>query len=113
MTKREFAYKTSEGVVMEGYVEAEVDLGYNMVDYIRVRLTSRTGSVRLLFSRDLVDTAGCKQVSEDLYLEYLDGNKVVGCNLLDISCGQPHSVDLEASGEWGKIVKEALASVGR
>ena len=113
MTKRDFSYKTSEGVVMEGYVESEVDLGYNEVDYARVRLTSKTGSVRLLFSRDLVDAAGCKQVSEDLYLEYLDGNKVVGRNLLDVSCGRPHSVDLNAAGEWGKIVKEALASVGR
>ena len=113
MTKRDFSYKTSEGVIMEGYVESEVDLGYNEVDYIRVRLMSKSGSVRLNFSRDLVDAAGRKQASEDLYIEYLDGNKVIDRNLLDVSCGRPHSVDLEAAGEWGKIIREALASVGR
>ena len=113
MDRREFSYKLKNGTVMKGYVESEVDLGYNMVDYIRVRLTSENGLMRLKFSRDLVDAAGSKQVSEDLFLEYLDGKAVVGRNLLDVSGGRPHVVDLDAAKEWGRVIREALAHIGR
>lgn len=103
MTKRDFSYKMANGVVMSGYVESEVNYsGYNPIDYARVCLTSEDGTLRLNFSRDLVEHLGGqgqKNVSEDLYIDH--------------SGGKPHFVDLYASGEWGKIVREALASIGR
>lgn len=52
-------------------------------------------------------------MSEDLYIDHIDDGKVIGRDLVDVSGGKPHFVDLYAAGEWGKIVKEALASVGR
>lgn len=117
MTKRDFLYKTSKGVVMEGYVESEVDYrGYDPIDYARVYLTSADGTLRLNFSRDMVEHLGGqgqKSVSEDLYIDHIDDGKVIGRDLVDVSGGKPHFVDLYAAGEWGKIVREALASVGR
>ena len=51
MTKRDFSYKTSEDVVMEGYVESEVDYGgYDPIDYARVCLTDRRACQRICIS---------------------------------------------------------------
>lgn len=118
MTKRDFSYKMANGVVMSGYVESEVDYsGYNPIDYAKVCLTSEDGTLRLNFSRDLVEPLGGqgqKNVSEDLYIDHMHPTgKVFGRDLVDVSGGRPHFVDLYASGEWGKIVREALASIGR
>ena len=117
MTKRDFSYKTVNDVVMSGYVESEVDYsGYNPVDYARVCLTSEDGTLRLNFSRDMVEHLGGqgqKNVSEDLYIDHMADGKVIGRDLIDVSGGNPHFVDLYAAGEWGKIIREALASVGR
>lgn len=117
MTKRDFSYKTSEGVVMSGFVESEVDYrGYDPIDYARVCLTSADGTLRLNFSRDMVEHLGGqgqKNISEDLYIDHIDNGKVIARDLIDVSGGRPHFVDLYAAGEWGGIVREALASVGR
>lgn len=117
MTKRDFSYRTSEGVVMEGCVESEVNYrGYDPIDYVRICLTSADGTLRLNFSRDMVEHLGGqgqKNVSEDLYIDHIADGKVIVRELVDVSGGKPHSVDLEAAGEWGRIVREALASVGR
>ena len=72
-----------------------------------MKLTSER--TQLHFSRDLVRDNG---VTEDLYVDTLDEQgRVVARDLVDVSGGRPHRVDLAAAGEWGKIVRRALAAV--
>jgi hypothetical protein len=118
MKKREFAYTTPDGTTWQGTVESEVNCGYNLIDYARVELEAERDdcTLRLKFSRDLVEHLGGqgqKSVSEDLYVERYINGVGIDRDLIDVSGGRPHVVDLDAAGEWGKIVREALASIGR
>ena len=64
---------------------------------------------QLHFSRDLVRD---NEVTEDLYVDTLDEQgRVVARNLIDVSGGMAHCVDLDAAGEYGEIVRRALATV--
>lgn len=96
------------GEVLTGTVERVVQYWtYNPVDYARIRLTGER--TQLHFSRDLVRD---NVVTEDLYVDTLDEQgRTIARDLVDVSGGRPHRVDLAAAGEWGEIVRRALAAV--
>ena len=98
----------STGEVLTGTVERVAQYwAYNPVDYARVELTG--DRTKLHFSRDLHSD---NEVSEDLYVDTLDEQgRVVARDLIDVSGGRAHHVDLDAAGEWGEIVRRALAAV--
>ena len=109
-----FTTTLRSGEVLTGTVEREVTaFDYVPVDYARVRLTG--ADMQLNFSRDLVTTLGDQgalSVSEDLWVDTLDEDGiVVARELVDVSGGRPHCVDFVAAGEWGEIVRRALAAV--
>ena len=108
MTKKLFETTLSTGIVLKGTVERDVNYWtYAPYDYARVRLES--DGIRLTFSRDLVRD---NQVSEDLYVDTLDERGiVVARDLIDVSGGRPHRVDFDAAGEYGEIIRRALAAV--
>ena len=96
-----FTAQLKSGEVLKGTVEACVQYWtYNPVDYARVRLTGERTALH--FSRDL---SRDNEVSEDLYVD------TVARDLVDVSGGRAHRVDLDAAGEWGEIVRRALATV--
>lgn len=103
-----FTAQLTTGEVLQGTVEVCVQYWtYNPVDYARVELTG--DRTKLHFSRDL---ARDNEVSEDLYVDTLDEHgRAITRDLVDVSGGCPHRVDLAAAGEWGEIVRRALAAV--
>ena len=103
-----FTATLGTGEVLKGTVERVAQYwAYNPVDYVRIRLTGER--TQLHFSRDLVRD---NEVTEDLYVDTLDEHgRVITRNLIDVSGGRPHRVDLAAAGEWGEIVRRALAAV--
>ena len=114
MTTTTFKATLGTGEVLTGTVERAVTtVDYVPVDYARVRLTG--AGMQLNFSRDLVTALGDQgalSVSEDLWVDTLDEDGiVVARDLVDVSGGRPHCVDLAAAGEWGEIVRRALAAV--
>ena len=95
------------GEVLTGTVERVIQYWtYNPVDYARICLTGER--TQLNFSRDLVRD---NKVAEDLWVDRLERGRVVARALVDVSGGRPHCVDLDAAGEWGEIVRRALAAV--
>lgn len=96
------------GEVLTGTVERNVDYWtYAPYDYARVELTGER--TQLHFSRDLVRD---NEVTEDLYVDTLDEQgRTIARDLVDVSGGRAHRVDLDAAGEWGEIVRRALAAV--
>lgn len=106
--KKTFTATLTTGEVLQGTVEICVQYWtYNPVDYARVQLKGE--HVALHFSRDL---AHDNQVSEDLWVERLDeAGRAVDRTLIDVSGGRAHCVDLDAAGEYGAIVRRALATV--
>ena len=108
MTMTTFTTTVSTGEVLTGTVERGVDYWtYAPYDYARVRLTGER--TKLHFSRDL---ARDNEVSEDLYVDTLDEHgHVIARDLIDVSGGRAHCVDLDAAGEYGEIVRCALAAV--
>ena len=106
--KKTFMATLTTGEVLQGTVEICVQYWtYNPVDYARVQLKGE--HTALHFSRDL---SRDNQVSEDLYVERLDEKgRVIARDLIDVSGGKAHRVDLDAAGEWGAIVCRALAAV--
>ena len=106
--KKTFTATLTTGEVLQGTVEICVQYWtYNPVDYARVQLKGE--HVALHFSRDL---ARDNEVSEDLYVDTLDEHgHVIARDLIDVSGGRAHHVDLDAAGEWGEIVRRALAAV--
>lgn len=107
-TTMNFSAQLSTGEVLQGTVERDVNYWtYAPYDYARVRLTGER--TRVNFSRDLVRD---NQVTEDLWVDRLDEQgRVVERELVDVSGGRPHCVDLGAAGEWGEIVRRALEAV--
>lgn len=106
--KTNFTITLKSGEILAGTAEVCVQYWtYNPVDYARVQLKGE--HTALHFSRDL---HGGNEVSEDLYVDTLDeqGN-VVARALVDVSGGRAHRVDLDAAGEYGEIVRRALAAV--
>lgn len=103
-----FTAQLKSGEVLAGTVEAYVQYWtYNPVDYARMELTGE--HTVLHFSRDL---SRDNQVSEDLYVDTLDEQgHVVARDLVDVSGGRAHRVDLDAAGEYGEIVRRALEAV--
>lgn len=103
-----FTATLGTGEVVTGTVERVAQYwAYNPVDYVRIRLTGER--TQLNFSRDLVRD---NEVTEDLYVDTLDEQGgVVARDLVDVSGGRAHRVDLDAAGEWGEIVRRALATV--
>lgn len=103
-----FTAQLTTGEVLQGTVEVCVQYWtYNPVDYARVQLKGE--HTALHFSRDL---SRDNQVSEDLYVECLDEKgRVIDRALIDVSGGRAHCVDLDAAGEYGEIVRRALATV--
>lgn len=103
-----FTAQLTTGEVLQGTVEVCVQYWtYNPVDYARVELTG--DRTKLHFSRDL---SRDNEVTEDLYVDTLDeqGNTIAR-DLVDVSGGRAHRVDLDAAGEYGAIVRRALATV--
>lgn len=103
-----FTAQLKSGEVIKGTVERDVNYWtYAPYDYARVELTGER--TQLHFSRDLVRD---NEVKEDLYVDTLDEQgRVVARDLVDVSGGRAHCVDLDAAGEWGEIVRRALAAV--
>ena len=103
-----FTTQLKSGEVLKGTVEACVQYWtYNPVDYARVQLKGE--HTALHFSRDL---SRDNEISEDLYVDTLDEQgRVIARDLIDVSGGRAHCVDLDAAGEWGEIVRRALAAV--
>lgn len=103
-----FTTTLRSGEVLTGTVERDVNYWtYAPYDYARVELTGER--TQLHFSRDLVRD---NEVKEDLYVDTLDEQgRVVARDLVDVSGGRAHCVDLDAAGEWGEIVRRALAAV--
>lgn len=103
-----FTTTLRSGEVLTGTVERDVNYWtYAPYDYARVKLTGER--TQLHFSRDLVRD---NEVTEDLYVDTLDEQGgVVARDLVDVSGGRAHRVDLDAAGEWGEIVRRALATV--
>lgn len=103
-----FTAQLKSGEVLKGTVEACVQYWtYNPVDYARVELAGER--TKLHFSRDL---AHDNEVTEDLYVERLDEQgRVIARDLVDVSGGKAHRVDLDAAREYGEIVRRALAAV--
>ena len=108
MTMTTFTTTLITGEVLTGTVERDVNYWtYAPYDYARVELTG--DRTKLHFSRDL---ARDNEVSEDLYVDTLDEHgHVIARDLIDVSGGRAHHVDLDAAGEWGEIVRRALAAV--
>ena len=108
MTMTTFTTTVSTGEVLTGTVERGVNYWtYAPYDYARVRLTGER--TQLHFSRDLVRDNG---VTEDLWVERMDEQgRAITRDLVDVSGGRAHCVDLDAAGEWGEIVRRALAAV--
>ena len=108
MTTTTFTATLATGEVLKGAVEVCVQYwAYNPVDYVRIRLTGER--TQLNFSRDLVRD---NVVTEDLYVDTLDEQgRTIARALIDVSGGRAHCVDLDAAGEWGEIVRRALAAV--
>lgn len=108
MTTIDFSTTLRTGEVLTGTVERDVQYWtYAPYDYARVRLTGER--TRVYFSRDLVRD---NEVTEDLYVDTLEEQgRVVARDLVDVSGGRAHCVDLAAAGEWGEIVRRALAAV--
>ena len=104
MTTTTFTTTLATGEVIKGTVERDVNYWtYAPYDYARVELTA------LHFSRNL---AHDNQVSEDLWVERLgEQGRTIARDLVDVSGGRAHHVDLDAAGEWGEIVRRALAAV--
>lgn len=114
MTTIDFSTTLQSGEVLTGTVEQDIDYWrWNPIDYARVRLTGER--TQLNFTRDLVSSLGAQGAlsrSEDLYVDTLDERGiVVARDLVDVSGGRPHCVDLAAAGEWGAIVRRALEAV--
>ena len=103
-----FTARLKSGEVLQGTVEACAQhWTYAPYDYARVELTG--DRTKLHFSRNL---AHDNQVSEDLWVERLgEQGRVIARDLIDVSGGRPHRVDLDAAGEWGEIVRRALVAV--
>lgn len=103
-----FTTTLSTGEVLTGTVERVAQYwAYNPVDYVRVELVGE--HTALHFSRNL---AHDNQVSEDLWVERLgEQGRTIARDLVDVSGGRAHHVDLDAAGEWGEIVRRALAAV--
>ena len=103
-----FTAQLKSGEVLKGTVEACVQYwAYNPIDYARVELVGERTALH--FSRNL---AHDNQVTEDLYVDTLDEHgRVITRNLIDVSGGRPHRVDLDTAGEYGAIVRRALAAV--
>ena len=106
--KTNFTTTLATGEVIKGTVERDVNYWtYAPYDYARVELAG--DRTKLHFSRDL---ARDNEVSEDLYVDTLDEHgHVITRNLIDVSGGRPHRVDLDTAGEYGAIVCRALAAV--
>ena len=105
MTMTTFTTTLITGEVLTGTVERDVNCWtYAPYDYVRIRLAGER--TQLNFSRDLVKD---NQVAEDLLVDTLDEQgRVVARDLVDVSGGRPHCVDLAAAGEWGEIVRRAV-----
>ena len=103
-----FTAQLTTGEVIKGTVERDVNYWtYAPYDYARVELTG--DRTKLHFSRDLDRD---NEVSEDLYVERLDEKgRTIARDLIDVSGGKAHRVDLDAAGEYGEIVRRALAAV--
>ena len=103
-----FTARLKSGEVLQGTVKRDVNYWtYNPVDYARVELAG--DRTKLHFSRDLHSG---NEVTEDLYVDRLgEKGHVVARDLVDVSGGKAHRVDLDAAGEWGEIVRRALAAV--
>ena len=108
MTKMNFTATLATGEVLQGTVEVCVQYWtYNPVDYARVELAG--DRTKIHFSRDL---AHGNEVTEDLYIDHMDeSGSVVARDLIDVSGGRAHRVDLDAAGEYGEIVRRALEAV--
>lgn len=108
MTTTSFAAQLKSGEVLKGTVEVCVQYWtYNPVDYARVELTG--DRTKLHFSRDL---ARDNEVMEDLYVDRLgEQGRAIARDLIDVSGGKAHRVDLDAAGEYGEIIRRALAAV--
>lgn len=74
--------------------------------------TPKNGVItRVKFTRDLVEHLGGqgqKSVSEDFYIEKIRDGVVIDRELVDVSGGRPHVVDLDAAGGYGKAIRAAL-----
>ena len=93
MTTTTFTTTLATGEVIKGTVERDVNYWtYAPYDYARVKLTG--DRTKLHFSRDL---ARDNEVSEDLYVDTLDEHG--------------HVIARDAAGEYGEIVRRALATV--
>ena len=103
-----FTAQLKSGESLKGTVERDVNYWtYAPYDYARVELTGER--TVLHFNRDI---SRDNQVSEDLYVDTLDEHgRAVDRTLIDVSGGRAHRVDLDAAGEWGEIVRRALATV--
>lgn len=103
-----FTAQLKSGEALKGTVECDINYWtYAPYDYARVQLKGE--HTALHFSRDL---AHDNQVSEDLWVERLDeAGRAVDRTLIDVSGGRAHCVDLDAAGEYGAIVRRALATV--
>ena len=108
MTTTIFTTTLATGEVLKGTVERDVNYWtFAPYDYARVELAGER--TKLHFSRDL---AHDNEVTEDLYVERLDEQgHVVARDLVDVSGGRAHRVDLDAAGEYGEIVRRALEAV--
>ena len=108
MTKMNFTATLATGEVLQGTVEVCVQYWtYNPVDYARVELAG--DRTKIHFSRDL---AHGNEVTEDLYVDTLDEQgRTIARDLIDVSGGRAHRVDLAAAGEYGEIVRRALEAV--
>lgn len=108
MTTASFTAQLKSGEVLKGTVKRDVNYWtYAPYDYARVELTS--DRTKLHFSRDLHHD---NQVTEDLYIDHMDeSGRVIARDLIDVSDGKEHRVDLDAAGEYGEIVRRALAAV--
>ena len=108
MTTTTFTTTLATGEVIKGTVECDINYWtYTPHDYVRVELVGER--TKLHFSRDIFRD---NQVSEDLYVDTLDEQgRVIARDLIDVSGGKAHRVDLDAAGEYGEIVRRALAAV--
>nr|DAO76821.1 MAG TPA: hypothetical protein [Caudoviricetes sp.] len=112
---KNFTYKMANGEVLSGTVDVEINYtGWNEINYACVVLdsTPKNGVItRVKFTRDLVEHLGGqgqKSVSEEFYIEKIRDGIVIDRELVDVSGGRPHVVDLDAAGGYGKAIKAAL-----
>ena len=108
MTTTAFTARLKSGEVLQGTGKRDGNYWtYAPYDYARVQLKGEHSALH--FSRDLVHD---NEVTEDLYVDTLDERgRVVARDLIDVSGGRAHRVDLDAAGEYGEIVRCALATV--